>query len=169
MAVMFADETKSRGYVFGSVVAQDDQLKELRQRLRSVVKPGQRSIHFSNESDQRRRSLLEMILSLDLVAGVTATNQKDSREGRNVALTCLLKNAQKSGCHKLVLELDNSSLKGDRRFLGSLRSENQIDFTHLARNEEPLLWAADAIAWSFQRGGNFRKVLLSAGVEVDRQ
>ena len=165
---MFADETKSRGSEFGSVIAQDNQLMDLRQKLRSLTKPGQRSIHFSNESDQRRRALLDVILSLDLVAGITATNQKDTREGRNFALACLLKSSQKSGCDRLVLELDNSSLRGDRRFLGLLRSEYQIAFTHSARHDEPLLWAADAVAWSFQRGGNFRKVLLSAGVTIDR-
>jgi hypothetical protein len=169
MAVLFADETKSRGYVFGSVIAQDNQLTDLRQKLRSLIKPGQRSIHFSNESDQRRRALLDVVLSLDLVAGITATNQKDTREGRNFALAHLLKSSQKSGCHRLVLEWDNSSLRGDRRFLGSLRSEYPIAFTHSAEHDEPLLWAADAVAWSFQRGGNFRKVLLSAGVSIDRQ
>lgn len=164
---MFADETKSRGYVFGSVIANDYQLFELRQRLRTLVKPGQRSIHFSNESYQRRRFLLDVMLSLGLTAKVTSTSQKDSREGRNYALACLLESAQASGCEKLVLELDASNLRGDRRFLGEIRSQYRVGFTHVARHDEPLLWAADAVAWSFQRGGNFRKVLVSRGVLVN--
>ncbi|WP_049822884.1 hypothetical protein [Arthrobacter sp. H41] len=66
-------------------------------------------------------------------------------------------------CHadaeRLVLEQDDSLAAADRRIVAEqLRFQDNKDlrYTHMRRNEEPLLWVGDAVAWCFQKGGPWR-------------
>ena len=35
--------------------------------------------------------------------------------------------------------------------------KKQVEYCHVDKSQEPIVWAADAIAWSFARGEDYRR------------
>lgn len=35
--------------------------------------------------------------------------------------------------------------------------KKQVEYCHVDKSQEPIVWAADAIAWSYSRGGDFKR------------
>ena len=69
------------------------------------------------------------------------------------------------------MERDDSVAVFDRRVLhGALHRERpDIGYRHERAYDEPLLWAADALAWSWAKGGAWReqvRPLLLRAVEL---
>lgn len=66
-----------------------------------------------------------------------------------------------SGASMLVLEQDDSVLDVDRKLLyrcvRELGRQDDLVYRHHRAHEEPLLALPDAIAWSWHRGGQWRK------------
>ncbi|HEY3710236.1 MAG TPA: hypothetical protein VGL64_12725 [Amycolatopsis sp.] len=95
-----------------------------------LVMPGQRRLHFTSESDGRHPT----ILVTDLAA---------------------------TGARMLVLETDESILDVDRRTLyRAVRThdcQEALEYRHFRAHEELLLVIPDAIAWCWQRGGQWKK------------
>ena len=62
---------------------------------------------------------------------------------------------------KLIFELEESALRSDENLLrqGLLKRgiKKQVEYSHVEKHEEPIVWAADAIAWSFARGDDFKR------------
>ncbi|MBM7848752.1 hypothetical protein [Arthrobacter roseus] len=55
-----------------------------------------------------------------------------------------------------MLEQDDSLAAADRRIIPAqlrVHDNRGLRYTHIRRNEEPLLWAGDVVAWCFQNGG----------------
>jgi hypothetical protein len=83
-AHVFVDETKERGYVVAAAVVLPSELAATRQAIRPLILPGQRRIHFSHESDPRRRKILDTIIDLGVSAmiydGTSYPNKKRVRD-----------------------------------------------------------------------------------------
>lgn len=62
---------------------------------------------------------------------------------------------------RLVLERDESMATHDKRVIRSALiahdMQGQISYSHEAAAGEPLLWIADAVAWSYGRAGDWRR------------
>jgi hypothetical protein len=171
MLTVYADESKQGSFLFGVACATSDMTSVLRKDLRSLVLPGQRSLHFAAESPARRGVLLDQILSFDLSIALIDTQESNQSLGREKGLRNLVRFAEEIGATKIVLEMDESTLKVDQAILrGFVRSEGETlrQFQILPRHAEPLLWVPDAIAWSYQRGGEYRRALLRNGLQVLR-
>lgn len=166
----FADESKSKGYIFSLVIVKQEQLSATRKLLREFVLPGQRSLHFSKESMARRREILDRILGSDLQLCILESGAQSHKEGRLAGLIKLSKVAQEFNLSTLCLERDDSTFLFDQRILREQlrqRSPREIGaFSLRYRHEEPILWAADALAWSYQKSGQFRTQLREGGVRV---
>lgn len=166
----FVDESKSKTYIFSLVIVKQNQLQSTRRLLRDLVLPGQRSLHFSKESMSRRGEILKSILAANLELLILETGLKGHKEGRLAGLIGLSEIAQNANLHSLLLERDDSTFNSDQRILrgqfNQVGRSDQKNFDFRYRHEEPILWAADAIAWSYQKGGMFRHRLLEAGVKV---
>ena len=85
--------------------------------------------------------------------------QATGRRGLQQRETCVRKLAQccvavEAGV--VVLDLDESVVSKDRRWLYEELHKSETRYDHLHRHEEPLLWAADAVAWAWQRAGSWR-------------
>lgn len=150
----FADESKNKSYVFAFVIVRQTELESTRRLLRDFVLPGQRSLHFSKESMSRRVRILNGILNANLDMGILDTGLKGHKEGRSAGLVGLCEIALESNLATLCLERDDSSFVSDqkilRRHLSQLSPNNSRKFEFRHRHEEPILWAADALAWSYQ-------------------
>lgn len=168
MRSVFADESKQDVYIFGVASLESSRVDPTRRALRELVLPGQRSIHFASESERRRVQLLKTILSMGHSVSIIDTGEKDGRVGRTKGLEILTNLALEQQASLLVIERDETSYRADRQALKtfSLGYPDTRRFEIKARHEAPLLWIPDAIAWCYQRGGDFRKSLNRAGLEL---
>ena len=172
MATLYLDESKAKNYVFIGVLVQDGDAPRLRKRVASLKLPGQRSIHFVNEGDSRRKKLIQEYSELGIVAVKVISTRKNKLEAREDCVRALVHLAASTECHSLVFDRDESVITKDEQWLKSeLRKVDKnapIGFQHLSRHEEPILWIADALAWCDSRGGEWRKRIQSLiEAEVD--
>ena len=170
MSVLFVDESKAKGYTLAAAVVVPGEMESARRNVRGLVLPGQRRIHFTKEQDARKRLILSRLIEFGFQAHVFHSSSKHASVGREETLGALIAHAVEHGHRRVVLERDDSIAQADRRFrfhevqrhglTGTLTYE--LEPPHL----EPLLWVADAVAWSYSKGGEWKRRIepLVAGI-----
>jgi hypothetical protein len=144
--------------------------KGFRSELKSLLLPGQRSIHFAKESDRRRRQILAKVKEFEVSTYVFDTHLKPDATSRELALRQLLTDlAPKQIC----LELDVSSLNRDQAVLADFEKQSkarnlEFGFGFEIPSREPLLWLPDIFAWCYQRGPKFKLPRSVTRVNVDQ-
>lgn len=159
---IFVDETKERGLLLVAAVIEARDVGAARQAVSRLTLPGQRSIHFCKERDERRRLILAALRRLPISVTIhDATSIRGPKEARDACLRSLVADAGKA--ERLVLELDDSRLKADREVLGlHLRRAaltGQLRYHHLRAHDDRLLAVPDAVAWSWAKGGEWREIV----------
>ncbi|WP_039824879.1 hypothetical protein [Nocardia testacea] len=157
----FVDETKQNGLLVVSTVAEARHLKKARQELQEKRAKGQRRIHFTKESDPRRRSICSTLCELEVTVTVyDATRIKSAVEARAACLTAAVEDLAEVGAQRITIEQDDSLVASDRRVLyTAVRKFDVADtlvYEHLQPHMEPLLWVSDAVAWCVMKGGEWR-------------
>jgi hypothetical protein len=159
--MLFVDETKAKGYTMVAAVVVPHDATELRKEMRALVLRGQRRIHFTRESDTRRRFILSRLVELGVRAHIVQSTANKQADGREECLTQLVELAADNDHTRIVLERDASIEQADRRILyrevSSRGLRSTLKYEHEAAHDEPLLWIADAVAWSHARGGDWRR------------
>lgn len=152
----FIDETNASTFVVVAAAVPPDDVAALRRAMRSLLRPGQRCLHFTKESDPVRRSALDLITSSPVGVRVYRADRKASMPAaREACLRAVARDALVHRPQRIVIECDESVQASDERWLREElgpRHSRDTEFHHLAKHEEPLLWVADAIAWCIQRG-----------------
>jgi hypothetical protein len=155
---VFVDESERREYLVCAVVVRGD-VGRLRTSVRRLCRPGQRRVHFSKESDPRRRSVLSALVELGVQARVY-TSPSSVKESREMCLSALIADIAPGGAERLVIEsrrtmdhLDDAVIKAALRRSGTGR----LTFQHATAHQEPLLWLPDAIGWAVGRGGDWKR------------
>jgi hypothetical protein len=174
-AHIFVDECKVRGLLLAAAVIPPSDLALLRKLLGGLRLPGQRRIHFSAESDARRKVILRTLVDAGLEARIyDATSIKDIQLARDTAVARLVDDAAELGVELLVLERDDESVAADRKtILARRKLTGHIDmprFVHKRAHEDCLLSVPDAVAWAWSKGGHWRdrvKPLVGEIVRVD--
>lgn len=166
MTTLFIDESKSKQYIFAVTPVSDSEVPRIRKQLQKLVKSGQRSLHFSGESDQRRRKILSEIDNLGLRAKIIKSDLKYELSARGDCFEQAIDFAIEVRANRIVIERDDSLFKFDEKCLKELLNKSelkhQLGFEHANRHEDQLLWVSDAIAWCHNRGGEWAKA--SAGL-----
>lgn len=157
----FVDETKQNGLLVVSTVVEARHLKKARQELQEKRAKGQRRIHFTKESDPRRRSICSTLCELEVdVTVYDATRIKSAVEARAACLTAAVEDLAEVGAQRITIEQDDSLVASDRRVLyTAVRKFGVADtlaYEHLQPHKEPLLWVSDAVAWCVMKGGDWR-------------
>ena len=160
----FIDESKQKNYTMVATLLADTDLVLARRVMRDLLKPGQFRIHFKSESPRRRREILSSISSLNHSNIVATSSFSKSSDARNECLSLLISALHKQQVRRVVLESDESILRSERRFLSDLGNRQPdfqaLNYLHLSPRQEPCLWIPDAVAWSLQRGGDWRRRVL---------
>lgn len=141
----------------GHLVA-DTVAAQLRKAIKSQVLSGQRSTHFSKESDSRRKYLLRQFRKLGCVSIFVVIRNHSTRASRQIAISTLLAVSGEFDIHTLIFDLDETTYLADRELIrryNEPRIPNFVHFDFKRRNEEPLLWVADGVAWALNRGGDW--------------
>lgn len=157
MSVLFVDESKAQGYTMVAVFVALAEIRDLRRKVRSLVLPGQRRIHFTKESSDRKRRILSRFVEYGVRSQVFHCATKNQARGRLACLSGIVAYAVANTHAKIVLERDESAEKSDRQFLFTeVRRHGRggaLSYTHQVPHQELLLWLADAIAWAHVKGG----------------
>lgn len=155
----FVDESKAKGLLLAMTLIDSSDVGSARKTLRGLLLPGQRRLHFHNEQNTRRRSIINTVLHLPLVVRIYETGTS-TNTARGIALGGLAADLEGLAVQRLVLEADDGMIAQDVRLLAHatkpLRSRSVFTFHHLPPSAEPLLWVSDAVAWCYARGGGWR-------------
>ncbi|WP_020013419.1 hypothetical protein [Promicromonospora sukumoe] len=150
------DETKAGRFIVVVAAVSTAVLGVARKDLRQQLRAGQRSLHFTKESNSSRRAVLKIIADLPIEVTVYRVSGKHgSRESRERCIRALARDAVNARPRRIVLERDDSLQVHDERWLyEELGPGNRRDteYLHLNRHDDPMLWVPDAIAWCIQKG-----------------
>jgi len=155
--------------VVAAVIVDTHAIADSRAQVRSFLRSNQRRIHMRKESGSRQRQFVDVVAGATGEAVAVSCPIGGSIPGaRDVALSVLAADLAESGVVTWQLEwMVDAVQRRDRRVIASvLRSTGHADhlqYDHRAPHEEPLLWAADAVAWlcSHQRPAWVRRIDLA--------
>ncbi|MFI6308031.1 hypothetical protein ACIBCH_39600 [Amycolatopsis thailandensis] len=157
---VFVDESKEGGYLVTAAALLSGDLTSARRAMRGLILPGQRRLHFTHESDGRRKRILDTIAALDPTVTIYDASAHHRRRQRQACLDVLVEDLASAGTRMLVLESDESIVELDRKTLyRAVRAQechDVLEYRHLRAFEEPLLAIPDALAWCWQRGGHWK-------------
>lgn len=158
----YADESARQRYLIAAVLIDVSELDRTRKVLRGLRKPGQRRVHFAKESDSRRRVIVSALVGLDLRIRVYESDGPDV-VARAACLGRLVDDMLTLDVDRLVLETLDSQESADRRTIYERlrRAGGTLAYEHRRSYEEPLLWVADAAAWCYGAGGDWRRRIKS--------
>lgn len=157
----YVDESKVRGYTIVAAAVHSQHAASLRRALVDLRMKGQRRIHFVDESPPRRRVLLSAMTQLGCSTRIYRVQDTAELRARELCLSAVVNDMAALDARRLVLERDDSIVNRDRRLIRASLIERglheRVTYAHEAATSEPLLWIADAIAWSYSRGGEWRQ------------
>lgn len=159
----YVDESKAHDYLLAATLVAPARAAAGRAAVRALVPPRQSRLHMRGEPDRRRRLILAALL--DVEATTVLYRASPSRAATQVARrrACLARLVRDIAgrCDRLVLESDESQDARDRRDLVALTREagcrHSLRYEHLRAAQEPLLSVPDVVAWSWARGGEWRR------------
>jgi hypothetical protein len=163
--------------LLAAAVIPPSDLASLRKLLNGLRNPGQRRIHFSAESDERRKIILRALGNAAVEARIyDARAIKNIKLARDAAVSRLVDDAAELGAELVVLERDDASLAADRSTMRT-RSElagcaDTLRLVHKRAYEDCLLSIPDAVAWAWVKAGRWRdrvKPLVSEVIYVTDQ
>jgi hypothetical protein len=157
--IAFIDESVRAGsrrllyVVAASAVLQADG-DRARDELRKLLLPRQPYLHWNSEKPARRLAILDRLTSLGAMVFACSyypVGTRHQESARAACLTALVGDLKAEGISELVIETRGEALdRRDRRTLLHARevgiASGDLSYRHTGKREEPLLWAADAIA-----------------------
>lgn len=159
----FVDESRRNDtYLLAAAIVVPSDLRRLRSLLRGLLLPGQGELHFKKETPQRRK----LILSQLSAAGARVRIYRQSCSGgpeaaRQDCLARLTADMVELNAGRLALDTrenrDVLDLRTIRAAPGKFPRASQLIYEHLSSVCEPLLWIADAVAWSYGAKGEWAR------------
>ncbi|WP_350278679.1 hypothetical protein [Kribbella sp. HUAS MG21] len=158
----FVDESIRNGYLLSAAVIPTDDLSIARGKLLELCKPGQRCLHMRDENDSRRREILSILTGLGIQVYLhrASVAGRPIRDGRDQCPRALVPQLLVLGVTRLVIESCNQDRR-DQQIVQPISNRLAVPgrfvFLHSVPSAEPMLWAADAVAWAYGRGGDWRR------------
>jgi hypothetical protein len=157
-AHVFVDESVRKTYLICAVLVDPADLDVARRKLRELCKPGQRRLHMAKEQLPRRRKILTAVTSLHLGARVFGCDGRPI-DARRHCLQALVADLVHLDAARLVIERLETQERADRKWIHDTLAGlgAQLNYLHQPAYDEPLLWAADAVAWAYGAGNDWRR------------
>lgn len=170
MKIIAVDESKAKGYLLVLAELEIDAAPEIRKSLNRLRNKGQTTIRFSTEDDSRKRQILGAMKHLDVEWTIISVKGLSEPVARELCLQQLVDELNEGKNYSIVLDRDESYVSFDKKVIRNslLRREltKAVQYRHDEPNLEKLLWLPDAIAWSYARGGNWRRELDDFNIRV---
>ena len=156
----FIDETKVSGLTFAVVSINSADIGACRAKMVKLPRRVGGALHFTKEIDSTRVHALRLIAAMPLtVTLVKVPAGVHPVEARERAVRCIARRALDQRPVRIVFELDEAAVINDRRWLRSELATAGIEYLHLGKKADPVLWIPDGIAWAVQRGGRWRMMI----------
>lgn len=151
----YLDETKSGQFVFVIAELYASNVGRCRIQMTRIPRKHKSALHFNRESSETRTGALTILAKMPIrIILVTTPKNTKGLDARESAVRCVARLAVERSPQRVVFERDDSTVTHDRRWLSSeLARRPDIEYQHLARTADPLLWIPDAVGWAYQRGG----------------
>ena len=121
---------------------------------------GQRRLHFAQERPQRRRSLLAKMAELPVRTRMYTSEAKEPTARRRCFAVLLSELVILKGDRIVIERREVSQDAMERHHIAlAIQSGNApagLRYDHMGGSDEPLLWVADAVAWAYGAGGEWR-------------
>lgn len=160
---VYVDESKRAGYTVAAVaVVAGSEHAAVERALRGLLLPGQRSIHFKNESEGRKRTILAAMADLAGAGAVSGMVYERATgphvPARRACLEALSADHAKAG--QIVLDMSEGDRAADEKTLREARARlaGAFGFRHEEPHRCPGLWLPDALAWAWTHGGTWRQL-----------
>lgn len=168
---VFVDESKAGPYLLVASVVLPGGVSAARRVVRTLLLSKQSRIHMKDESDSRRRRILDELGRAGLRATVyRAAGFKTNIDAREACIDRLVRSLAIAPTVRVTFECDRSQDERDRKQLYRLVRElgcaERVQYEHRLATAEALLAVPDAIGWAYARGGDARKRALPLIVEV---
>lgn len=154
----FVDESSAvrsdtrQEYLVGAALIPVEACDEVREHLRALALPGQIKLHWTDESEQRRRTIVSRIAELTpMTVVVTHLSErvKKNERCRRKCLEALYHDMVDMEVFDLLLEDRTPSQNNrDRQHIVALQGQGldrRIRIAHQRGGDEPLLWIADVL------------------------
>ncbi|MBB2975107.1 hypothetical protein FHX49_000648 [Microbacterium endophyticum] len=158
-------EPGTQEYLIGAAVVPSDSCDGLREQLQRLKLPGQIKLHWRDESEQRRKKIVDEVQQLEPLSVVIthrSERQNKTERFRRLCLGDLYNNMLDLDVHDLVLESRGGAQdKKDVAHIVALQNsglDERLRIAHKRGGDEPLLWIADVVlgAINAHRAGNSR-------------
>lgn len=141
----------SQEYLVCAAVIPDDSAEELRGQLQSLRLKGQIKLHWTDESEARRRKIVAVVSELTpMTAVVTHISQRQNKTERfrRKCLETLYYELASMGVRNVVCEARTSAQnQKDIAHIVALRGQKVVDrdftISHCRGGDDPLLWIPD--------------------------
>lgn len=172
--VVAVDETKAKGYVMVAAAVPAEYAGRVRRDLSNLVMPGQRSLHMRSEGNRRRKRILQAMHQISVSGLVRVSVYEGGGRGgeydqRRLCLRSIVADHVRDRDVALVIDRDFGQEAWDRQTLieerRALALGSMFRYEHRARSDDHLLAIPDAIAWCWNRGGEWKR---NAASLVDR-
>lgn len=154
------DESARRDYLLCAVTLEARYVRQCRKAMVSLRRPGQRRIHFVNEAPDRRRQMLDNIIRLP-VQGSFFSSPGKHIPARRACLQDAIVAFADLRVGRFVIESGDAEDHRDRQTASAMIAKvpwlATVYLEHVRAHEEPILWMADALAWSYGAGGEWRE------------
>ena len=149
-------------YLLAAALVPPADLGPTRSLMRSLRVAGARKVHFKHERDSVKKDIAAALVAARVRARVyVGHGQADAvrASGLRAAVTDLVA----VGLRRLVLDSRwQDGDQSDRRIIHSALRRSQVPldrvtYEHFRSHEEPALWVADAVAWCYGAGGEWRR------------
>jgi di/tricarboxylate transporter len=157
--IAFIDESKSGIYILAASIVDVSKVPGIRRSMRLIIPAGQNRIHFRKDRDILKDRLLKVVKKSGILTLVATSRSGSERLSRDECLAKLVPALLALGVTELIMELDEASEAADRRTITALVAGRKptFQFRHETSTHEPCLWIPDAVAWCYQRGGEWRQ------------
>ena len=157
----FVDESvRGRRYLMACVMAEARHLPELRLAMRALAV--HERVHFNNESARRKRLVLSAIAEMPIGVFIAVAQRgygATEFAARNVCLAAVVARVQRIDVPRLVIESRDDDREDERQLVRVRQPEPWLVFEHRRASAEPMLWVADAVAWAYGAGANWRLLI----------
>lgn len=140
-------------YALAASIVNEDQADELRRALRSCLPRGTVRFHWRNERPATRLQVCGLLVASGVRHVVTVAAPLDPQRqerARRVCLSAMAWELHYRGVRHLELETRSKRDANDRHFLGGEQRLGRVPvalrYEFGQPNQEPLLWAPDAVA-----------------------
>lgn len=158
---VFVDETKSKGLLMAAARCLPGDVAVQRKALRALLLPGQERLHFNHENPQRRKKILATVATFQLTVDLYRA-ERDDLAGRRACLEAIVRD-NSATAERIVVEREESTFEHDRRCLRDAARRfgchETLRWDLSVPKADPLLWVPDAVAWSWVRGGDWRRTV----------